>query len=69
MCEESKEILVPEIDDFDIFLAEQHAKLAHKDAELAHKNAELAHMNVEMVHKDVEIKKLKRMLAKAGIQA
>ena len=62
MCEELKEMLAPEIVEFKILLAEQNAKLADKDAKLADKDAKLA-------DKDAEIKKLKQMLAEAGIKA
>ncbi|MDE7273043.1 MAG: hypothetical protein K2N95_08270 [Lachnospiraceae bacterium] len=54
MCEELKELLVPEIVEFKIRLAEQDAQLADKDARLAD-NA-------------VEIAMLKKMLAEAGIE-
>lgn len=53
MCEELKEMLAPEIVEFKLLLAAQNAKLADKDAKLA--------------DKDAEIKKLKKMLAEAGI--
>ena len=67
MCEELKEMLAPEIVEFKILLAEQNAKLADKDARLADKDAKLADKDAKLADKDAEIKKLKKMLAEAGI--
>ena len=65
-----------ELEHKDAELADNAAELAHKDAELAHNAAKLADNAAELAHKDAEladnaaeIKKLKKMLAEAGIQA
>lgn len=61
MCEELKELLVPEIVEFKIRLAEQNTQLADKDAQLAD-NA------VKLADNAAEIAKLKKLLAEAGIK-
>ncbi|MDE6221467.1 MAG: hypothetical protein K2G51_13760 [Lachnospiraceae bacterium] len=82
MCEELKEMLAPEIIEFKMLLAEQKAKLADRDAKLADKDAKLADKDARLADKDAkladnatkladqdaEIKKLKKMLAEAGIK-
>ncbi len=69
MCEELKEMLAPEIVEFKILLAEQDAKLADKDAKLADKDVKLADKDAKLADQDAQIKKLKKMLAEAGIKA
>ncbi len=75
MCEELKELLAPEIEEFKIRLAEQNAKLADSAAKLADKDAKLADNAAKLADKDAkladnaaEIAKLKKLLAEAGIE-
>ena len=69
MCEELKEMLAPEIVEFKILLAQQNAELADKDAKLADNATKLADKDAKLADKDAEIKKLRKLLADAGIEA
>ncbi len=59
MSEALKEMILPELGELKVIIA-------NKDAELAENRAELAERQAEIAQKDAEIAELKRMLAERG---
>lgn len=73
MSEALKEMILPELGELKVIiankdaeLAENRAELAENRAELAENRAELAERQAEIAQKDAEIAELKRMLAERG---
>lgn len=65
MSEALKEMILPELGELKVIIANKEAELAVNRAELAENRAELAENRAELAQKDAEIAELKRMLTEA----